>query len=70
MWKGRRPLTYSEAITRVRTTGIRPMGPYVREEYQRELQGARGKATYREMYNHDVVRRALRAVKRPTLQAT
>ncbi len=64
------PLTYSDAITQLGTTGIKRVGKDVREEYLRELQGSKGRAKFREMYNHDVVRRAIRAIKLPMLQAT
>jgi len=66
----RLPLTFSEAVTQIGTTGIRRVGPYVREEYLRELQGRQGRAKFRQMYNNDVVRRAIRAVKLPMLAAT
>ncbi|HUT62155.1 MAG TPA: hypothetical protein VNA25_30315 [Phycisphaerae bacterium] len=66
----RAPLTFSERITQIGTTGLKRVGPYIREEYLQELQGAQGRAKYREMYNHDVVRRALRAIKLPMLAAT
>jgi len=52
------------------TTGLRRMGPYVVEEYLTELRGKQGRARYQEMYNTDVVRRALRAILLPMLQAS
>ena len=66
----KQPLTYSEAVTQIGTTGIKRVGPYIREEYLRELQGRQGRAKYREMYANDVVRRAVRAIKLPMLAAS
>ena len=66
----RSPLTYSQAVTQIGTMGIKRVGPVVREEYLTQLQGARGRAKFHEMYNHDVPRRAINAVKLLMLQAT
>ena len=66
----KQPLTYSEAVTQIGTTGLKRAGPYIREEYLTELQGRRGRAKYREMYSNDVVRRAVRAIKLPMLAAS
>jgi len=64
----RRPLTFSEALTQIGTLGVKRIGQYVREEHLVELQGAKGRAKYREMSVHTVVRRALMAVKLPMLR--
>jgi hypothetical protein len=58
------PLTMSQAMDQVGTSGLKRMGAQVLEEFLPELRGATGRAKYREMAANDpTIKRGLRAIK-------
>lgn len=66
----RKATKISQIMDQIGTSGIKRMGAYVYEEYLTELQGNVGRAKYREMSTHPVVKRLLRAVRLPMLSAS